>query len=173
MIKVYLAGKVAKGDEIGTIEDWRKRYADALDGYDDEELVFLDPEDSGLDESDSLAIVGHDCSQIKECNLVIVNAEKKLGVGTAQEMIVAKYFNKYVVSLIPDSTHYCRRNLNMHGNIIDKWIHPFMNTLSDLVVEDLDELREKLPFAIQALKSGEFKGISIIDEACEYYKTGK
>lgn len=170
MIKIYLAGKVAKGDEIGNVEDWRKRYADSLKEESEEELFFLDPEDANLDESDSMEIVGHDCSQIKDCDLVIVNAEKKLGVGTAQEMIVAKYFNKYVVSLIPEDSHYCRKNLNMYGNIIEKWIHPFMNMLSDMIVSDLAQLQKAFPQIIKTIRSGKIKNISIIDEACEYYQ---
>lgn len=173
MIKIYLAGKVAKGDEIGNVEDWRKRYADSLKKESEEELFFLDPEDANLDESDSMEIVGHDCSQIKDCDLVIVNAEKKLGVGTAQEMIVAKYFNKCVVSLIPDDSHYCRRNLNMYGNIIEKWLHPFMNMISDLIVSDLVQLQKELPHIIKKIRHGEIKNISIIDEACEYYQIKK
>lgn len=173
MIRIYLAGKVAKGNEIGNIEDWRKRYADIMISVSEEELLFLDPEDESLDESDSMEIVGHDCSQIKDCDVVIVNAEKKLGVGTAQEMVVAKYFNKCVVSLIPDNSHYCRRNLNMYGNIIEKWIHPFMKIFSDVIFSDLGELQENLPLIFQLLRSGEIKDISTIDEVCEYYQSKK
>lgn len=173
MIKIYLAGKVAKGDEIGSIENWRIRYQSALSKSLDECLVFLDPEDPDLDESNSLEVVGHDCSMIQDSDLIIVNAEKKLGVGTAQEMIVAKYYRKYVVSVIPDNSHYSRVNLNMYGSIIPKWIHPFMNVMSDKIVCNLAELRDSLPEISTCIREGKAKDISVIDESCLYYTMKK
>lgn len=169
MIKIYLAGKVAKGDEIGKIENWRKRYKDELIESLKASLVFMDPDDPRLDESDSMEIVGHDCNLIRHCDLIIVNAETKLGVGTAQEMLVAKYFRKYVVSIIPNNSHYSRENLNMHGNIIEKWIHPFMNISSDLVVSSLKELIENFVYISEQINKDDIKDIGIIDEACDYY----
>lgn len=169
MIKIYLAGKVAKGDEIGRIEDWRARYKKELDGCTKEKLFFMDPDDPDLDESDSMEIVGHDCNLIRNCDLIIVNAETKLGVGTAQEMIVAKHFKKCVVSVIPENSHYCRKNLNMYGNIIEKWIHPFMNIMSDVVVESLGELGDDFDTTVKRIHNGDIKDITVIDMACDYY----
>lgn len=169
MIKIYLAGKVAKGDEIGKIEDWRARYKKELDGNIKEKLFFMDPDDPDLDESDSMEIVGHDCNLIRNCDLIIVNAESKLGVGTAQEMIVAKYYKKCVVSVIPENSHYCRKNLNMYGNIIEKWMHPFMNIISDVIVANLCELMDSFDIVVKKIHQGDIKDMTVIDMACNYY----
>lgn len=169
MIKIYLAGKVAKGDEIGRVEDWRVRYKKALVESLSEKLFFMDPDDPSLDESDSMEIVGHDCNLIKHCDLVLVNAETKLGVGTAQEMLVAKYFKKCVVSVLPDNSHYCRKNLNMYGNIIERWIHPFVNTFSDVVFADIQEFSANFSHVCERIHKGDIKDITIIEQACDYY----
>ena len=169
MKKIYLAGKVAKGEEIGKIADWREQYKELISKYNRETFEFLDPEGPDLDESDSVEIVGHDCDMIRQCDIVIVNAEKKLGVGTAQEMIVAKYFNKYVISIIPDNSHYCRFNLNMYGSIIPKWIHPFMKVMSDKVYSEISEMMTSFDEVVDDINKGSVKGISIIDQACDYY----
>lgn len=169
MIRVYLAGKVAKGDEIGKIEDWRIRYKEELNECTKEDLFFMDPDNPELDESDSMEIVGHDCNLIKTCDLIIVNAETKLGVGTAQEMLIAKHFKKCVVSVIPENSHYCRKNMNMYGNIIEKWTHPFMDTISDIIFNSVHELVLDFDIIIEKISKGNIKDITIIDKACDYY----
>ena len=57
-MKIYLAGKIPKGDEIGKSPDWRADYGKALHEIGDAKI--LSPEDDPLDESQSLLVFGHD-----------------------------------------------------------------------------------------------------------------
>src|SRR5215212_1204138 len=136
-IKVYLAGKIPKGDEIGNLSDWRNEYITLLK---DCEISFISPENPDLDESQPLLVFGHDCVLVREADIIVINAPDKLGVGTAQEMIIAKYFGKYVYTVLPPDTHHRRTNLNMHGRIIPDWIHPFVYAFSDKIFNNIHEL---------------------------------
>ncbi len=158
-MKIYLAGKVPKGkDEAENFDDWRKRYQQVLQKF--FEAEFIDPYDRQLDESDFLSVVGIDCKHIKESDLVIVNSEQKLGAGTAQELVIAKYFKKPVVAVLPKNTHHRRSNLVFGKKLVEDWIHPFIFTFSDFILEEIGEI-EKIKDKIFRSK---IKDISIIDE---------
>ncbi|MFH1749699.1 MAG: hypothetical protein ABH837_02285 [bacterium] len=162
-MKIYLAGSVPKGDEEAKgFDDWRNRYKQSLQKFFDAD--FIEPYHKELDEGDFLAVVGQDCRHIKESSLVIVNAEEKLGVGTAQELVIAKYFKKPVVSVLPKDTHHRRSNVPFHGKVVEDWIHPFIFTFSDFIVESINEI-EKIKAKIFSSK---IKDISVIDEAVRY-----
>ncbi len=51
-MKVYFAGKIPKGDEIGTYSDWRAELAAILNAGGNG-IEVLSPENAELDESDS------------------------------------------------------------------------------------------------------------------------
>jgi hypothetical protein len=161
---------VAKGDEIGRIKDWRTEYISKLCQF--EGVEFISPEDPTLDESKPLQIFGHDCFQIKEADMIIIDASSKLGVGTAQEMVIAKYFGKLVFSILPKNTHHRRSNLQMHGVLVEDWIHPFIYAMSDRVFETIDELISQVGRAGKLSASFPPKPISIIDEAIAEYERG-
>ncbi len=163
-MKIYLAGNVPKGkEEADNFVNWRLEYAKTLKKYFDNECI--DPFDRNLDEADFMQVFGADCNHIKNCAFVIVNAEQKMGVGTAQEMVIAKYFKKPVVSVLPKDTHHRKSNLDMNGKIIADWIHPFIFAFSDYIIEDISEV-EKIHSEILTKKP---KDISMIDEGVEYF----
>lgn len=165
-MKIYLAGSVPKGDaEAKVFIDWRKVYSEEIaKSRDDIELfnptVFLQLE------GDSQAVTGADCWSIQKSDLVIVNAESKLGAGTAMELVVAKYFSKPVISVLPKDSHHRRSQVAFEGKIVEDWIHPFIDTFSDEVVEDI----KQVPAAITKVKTRKIKSISVIDEAIDHAK---
>jgi len=160
-LKIYLAGKVPKGAEIGRAKDWRKYYIEQLSQSG--AFEFLSPENPLLDESHPLIVFGHDCYLVRECDILVVDASAKLGVGSAQEMVIAKYFGKYVYTVLPRDSHHRRSNLQMHDFVVDDWIHPFVFAFSDRIFEDVVSLA-------QFLKE---KGYSIMSEpACRLEKIG-
>jgi nucleoside 2-deoxyribosyltransferase len=162
-MKIYLAGSVPKGEaELKNFVDWRIKYQQTLKNIFDAEYV--DPFNRILDESDYQAIVGNDCRHIKNCDLIIINAENQIGAGTAQEMIIAKYFTKPVISVIPKNSYHRRANLTIHNQLIADWIHPFIFTFSDFIIESIEgivTLKDKV-------FSAKIKNINIIDEAVKY-----
>jgi len=123
-VKIYLAGSVPKGnEEAKTFSDWRKKYQKVLE--DIFHAQFIDPSRSDIMsyEGDSLMIVGIDCGDIKNSNLIIVNAEDKLGAGTAQELVVAKYFKLPVITVLPKNTYHRRSNIMFHNPLISgTWV---------------------------------------------------
>ena len=165
--RIYLAGKVPKGAEIGTAEDWRTRYIQKISEFG--EFEFLSPEDPTLDERYPQQIFGHDCYLVRECDILIINADSKLGAGTAQEMVIAKYFQKYVVTVLPRDSHHRRSNLDMHGIIVEDWIHPFVHETSDAVVTDMDELGRWLQNDCAGLFQSPPKSLTIVDEGIDAY----
>src|ERR1039457_5993436 len=147
--RIYLAGKVAKGAEIGTADDWRQGYVNELSRCGSFE--FLSPEDPLLDESQPLLVFGHDCYLVRNCDILVVDASAKLGVGSAQEMVIAKYYGKFVYTVLPKNTHHRRSDLRMYDSIVPDWIHPFVFAFSDRIFDTLDDLAQFFTEKGQAL----------------------
>lgn len=163
-MKIYLAGSVPKGDkDAKDFIDWRKRYIEII-SQTIKNVELFDPNVFAVLEGDSLALTGADCGYIQQSDLVVVNAEEKLGAGTAMELVVAKYFNKPVITVLPKATHHRRSNLKFEGRLVKDWIHPFIDTFSDIVIEKPSEIKQ----ALKELKKKKIKTIKVIDEAVEY-----
>jgi hypothetical protein len=131
---------------------------------------FLSPENPQLDESQPLIVFGHDCYLVRECDILVVDASSKLGVGSAQEMVIAKHFGKYVYTVLPRDTHHRRSNLPMHGVVVEDWIHPFIFAFSDQIFEDIGSLGSFLAKGRELLMSKPPFQISRIEEAVRRYE---
>jgi hypothetical protein len=169
--KIFLAGSVPKGDsERKQWTDWKTDYKKILSQFDN--LEFLDG-DTWKDDTKPFLLFGHAVNLIKTADIVIVNAEKKIGngigVGTAQEIIVAKYFSRPVITVLPKNTHHRRSNIEFNGTMISDWISPFLLSTSDLVVETIDGSLRWIKEYIENPKSKKIKDINIIDDAIEAY----
>lgn len=70
---------------------------------------------------------------------MIVHAPFKIGAGTAQEMVLAKSFQKPLIAIIPMNTHHRRSNVVFHEVTIEDWIHPFLVVASDYIAENIEE----------------------------------
>jgi hypothetical protein len=162
-MKIYLAGSVPKGDtELSTFDNWRVRYQEALEKHTKAE--FIDPYVREAKEDDFLLVTGLDCKHIKQSDIVIVNVEAKMGAGTSMELPIAKYFNIPVITVLPKDSYHRRPNVTFHGVVVKDWIHPFVHTFSDSIVESVDDIDSKL---IDALRENP-KDLTIIDKAIAY-----
>jgi nucleoside 2-deoxyribosyltransferase len=163
-MKIYLAGSVPKGaEEEKEFVNWRLRYKTVLEKIFAAEFIF--PGAGDMDESDFLLIVGKDSRSIKHADLVIINAEERLGVGTAHEMIIAKYFKKPVVTVLPKNSYHRRANVTFQGKYhVEDWMHPFVHTFSDFIVETPAEIAT----IKNRISSEPVKDISIIDHAINH-----
>lgn len=166
-MKIYLAGSVPKGsEEESAFVNWRLRYRAALEKIFDAEFIL--PNSGDMDESDFLLIVGKDSSSIKSSDLVVVNAEGRLGAGTSMEMVIAKYFKKPVVTVLPKNTHHRRANVTFQGKFfVEDWVHPFIYTFSDSVVENVEEIAK----IKEKILASEIKDITIVDKAINHRET--
>ena len=165
-MKVYLAGSVPKGDkEAKDFVYWRKNYTEAISKVVDNVELF-DPNVFYALEGDSKGVAGADCWNIQQSDIVVINAEEKMGAGTAMEMVVAKYFTKPVITVLPKDTHHRKTNLHFEGKLVEDWIHPFIDTFSDVVIEDI----KNFSVALDKVKDIQTKNIRIIDESIDYAK---
>ncbi len=131
----------------------------------EESAEFIFPNSGDMDESDYLLIVGKDSKSIKESDLVIVNAEERLGAGTSMEMVIAKYFKKPVIVVMPKNSHHRRANVMFQNKyFVEDWMHPFIHTFADFIVEKVEEI-EKLK---DIILSTPVKDITIIDKAIQH-----
>lgn len=163
-MKIYLAGSVPKGaDEENKFINWRLQYKKILEKFLDAEFIL--PNSGDMDESDFLLIVGKDSKSIKNSDLVIVNAEERLGSGTSIEMAIAKYFKKPVVTVMPKNSYHRRPNITFQGRFfVEDWMHPFIHTFSDFIVESVSEI-EKIK---DKIFNTPVKDIAIIEAAIDH-----
>jgi len=155
---------VPKGDrEAEDFHDWRADYQRQISIYIDD-VDYIDPYERGeFDESDFMAVFGTDCYHIKNSDLIVVNAEDKLGVGTAQEIVIAKYFKKPVITVLPKGTHHRRIDIVFRDQLIKDWIHPFLFAFSDLILDSIDQFK----LTDVDLEYIKIKDIGVIDQAVE------
>jgi hypothetical protein len=166
-LKICLLGSIPKGDDTRKgWTDWKKRYVEQLSQIGDVEFV---DGDAWKDETKPVLVFGHDANLIKTSDVIIINAENKLGAGTSQEMVIAKYFSKPVITILPKNTHHRRSNIVFNGTTIADWIHPFLFHTSDLIVENIGEANRWIKEYQLDFKNKKIKNIAIIDEAIDAY----
>jgi hypothetical protein len=169
--KVFLAGSVPKGDdERKQWTDWKANYKNVLSQVDNVEFV---DGDTWKDDTKPFLLFGHATNLVKNADIIIVNAEKKIGnsigVGTAQEIIIAKYFSRPVITILPKNTHHRRSNIVFNDSLIFDWISPFLLSTSDLVVENIHDVLPWIKEYMEYPKNKEIKNISVIDDAITAY----
>jgi hypothetical protein len=169
-LKITLLGSIPKGDAVRTDwTDWKTEYIAKLRQAFPQAADFLNGDQISDKEGDEL-IVGHDLWLIKHGDIIIVDAKKKIGAGTAQEIVIAKYFHKPVITIIPKDTHHRKSNITFHGTTIEDWIHPFLALSSDYVAESIEDAIEWIKSYLENPKQ-EIKDITLFDEAIEAFET--
>jgi hypothetical protein len=171
-VSIYLAGNVSK---INSEEDdsWReafkKELKEKLDGVD---VKFLDPTVRLGHLKDSYSVFAQDIFFTANSDFVIVEAMNKVGIGVGVEMVAAKMHGVPVISVVPKNSYY--RSIDQYSvkhlseEIKNNWLHPFLSSLSDVIVEDLDQAAVWIKEHLNEKKK--IKDHSVIEEAIKYYK---
>jgi len=169
-IAIYLAGNIQKGHEKESQIFWTQADKDHLSaGLSPINISFLNPALRADDLSDQLSVFGRDMTQVYCCDAVFVDARERRGLGVGAEMMWAKMHDIPIITYAPKNSHYRKEEVHLLGQTVNDWVHPFVECLSDEIVEDLDQ-------AIVWLKrfcSGELtdiKGYTFIKEAMQHYK---
>ncbi len=166
-IKFALLGSIPKGDEERkNWIDWKTDYVEKISKA-IPQAKFLNG-DLISDNVGPDLVVGHDLWLIKNSDIVIVHATSKIGAGTAQEMVLAKYFKKPLISVVPKNTHHRRENVVFGGVNIKDWIHPFIFVASDFVAENIEEGIEWVKKFLD--KPEKIKTISVFDEKISLFE---
>lgn len=169
-IAIYLAGSIKKehetNDSYWTDEDMSFLQTH-LRPY---EVSFLNPAFRSDDLSDQQSVFGRDMLQVFCSDVVFVDARERRGLGVGAEMMWAKLHKLPIVTLAPKNSHYHKNSTSLLGVTVHQWIHPFVESLSDKIVENL---QEGALWINQVMKdpSIKIKDLKDIEAAMLHYRT--
>lgn len=139
-ISIYLAGSIKKGHGRANETFWTD--ADMLflrNHLPEYDISFLNPAFRSDSFSDQRSVFGRDMTQIYCSDVVFVDARDRRGLGVGAEMMWAKFHTIPVVTLAPIDSHYHKRKTTQLDVEVENWVHPFIESLSDAIVENLTD----------------------------------
>lgn len=149
-IAIYLAGSIQKGHENNE-QYWTQNDLETIQkALPEYNVKFLNPALRSDDLSDQKSVFGRDMLQVYCCDVVFVDARDRRGLGVGAEMMWAKMNQIPVLSLAPKGSHYHKKETTLLGIKVENWIHPFVESLSDKVVDNIEEgtqwIKDQLAF---------------------------
>ena len=169
-ISIYLAGSIKKGHENPQESFWTNEDMCLLKTYLAEyEVSFLNPAFRTDDLSDQCSVFGRDMTQVFCSDIVFVDARDRRGLGVGAEMMWAKFHKIPVISLSPKNSHYNKENTTLLGKAVHNWVHPFVESLSDALVADLQEGADKIRYFMKG-QAKDIKGVEYIRHAMQHYR---
>lgn len=169
-IAIYLAGSIKKGHENPQESFWTENDISSLKlNLNKFDVSFLNPAFRMDDLSDHLSIFGRDMTQVFCSNFVLVDARDRRGLGVGAEMMWAKVNRIPVVTWSPKNSHYNKDEATILGVPVKGFIHPFVASLSDKIVDNLAEAASWISQAISNPNSS-YKGIDHMSIAMQYYR---
>jgi len=169
-IAIYLAGSIKKSHENPNESFWSEEDISQLRSFlDTYQLSFLNPALRADDLSDQHSVFGRDMLQVFCSDLVLVDARDRRGLGVGAEMMWAKLHTIPLIVLAPKDSHYHKTQATVLGVSVHQWIHPFVQSLSDQLVETLQDAAIWIDHWIKN-PSTEIKGIDWIFNAMNSYK---
>jgi len=165
---IYLAGTIKKAKEDKELEWTIEDMSCLQQHFSPHAVTFLNPASRSDDLSDQKSVFGRDLFQVYSSDLVLVDARERRGLGVGSEMMFAKMNRIPVVAWLPEGTHYHRQKIDLLGQSVNSWIHPFVYNLSDYLAHSLEMaalwIQERL------LKgNAEIKGPESLQESILYY----
>ncbi len=168
-IMIYLAGKVPKSDEeLKNYSDWRKEFEIAVKKDTGCGIICLDPSHVHFDIADIYGVFGRDVYMVKQSDFIVIDARERIGPGTAQEMLIAKYFKKPVVTILPKNSHYWK-DTKIRDKEAKAWMNPFIAATSDIIAESVEDAAKKIAGCIKNNENACAKSITLLDDAIKYY----
>jgi len=169
-MKVVLLGSLPKGDDKrAEWVDWKKPFVEAIrKELPDVEFIHGD---SISDNVGAELVVGHDLAQVQAADVCVVDAAEKIGAGTAQEIVIAKYFSKPVVIMMPPDTHHRRSNVTFHGVEMEEWVHPFLKVGADYIANSIEDVAEWISSYAANPEQATVKDITAYTKAIEAYNS--
>jgi hypothetical protein len=169
MIAIYLAGNIQKGHEKESGIFWTKKDQDIISAaMAPQEVAFLNPAIRTDDLRDQKSVFGRDMTQVYMSHAVFVDARERRGLGVGAEMMWAKMNRIPLIILAPRNSHYRKEECNLLGVEVKNWVHPFVESLSDAIVDTVEEGAKWLRSF--CLEKGEVKGPESIQEAMLHYQ---
>lgn len=171
-IAIYLAGSIQKGHENSKESFWTDEDIDLLkEQLNEYEVAFLNPAFRSDDLTDQHSVFGRDMLQVFCSNVVFVDGRDRRGLGVGAEMMWAKVNQIPVITWAPKNSHYRKSQTTILGVPVHNFVHPFVESLSDKVVENLIEGAEWVRKLISTPSPLAIKGVEHINSAIKHYKT--
>ncbi len=169
-LSIYLAGNIQKSHENKSKVYWTKEDCEAIEKVlFPLRVSFLNPALRSDDLCDQKGVFGRDMVQVFCADVIFVDARERRGLGVGAEMMWAKINEIPVVTLAPRNSHYHKDEVEMLGQTLPNWVHPFVESLSDTLVETPAQGAEWI-LKLQNGEVGPIKGIQSIKEAMVHYK---
>jgi hypothetical protein len=169
-VALYLAGSIKKGHEKDDESFWNEEHRhilkQALSPYD---LSFLNPAHRLDDLTDQYSVFGRDMLQVFCSDLVLVDARDRRGLGVGAEMMWAKFNAIPVVTWAPKESHYHKSYTTVLDIPVKDFVHPFVASLSDAIVETLLDGANWIK-NWKENPSLSIKGVEHVQSAMRYYK---
>lgn len=169
-ISIYLAGSIKKGHKNTNESFWTDADIFCLrKNLPEYEISFLNPAFRTDDLSDQRSSFGRDMTQIYCSDVVFVDARDRRGLGVGAEMMWAKFHKIPIITLAPTNSHYKKNKATLLNVTVENWIHPFVESLSDAVVENFSEGADWIRKFINASQL-KVKDVEWIRLAMEHYR---
>lgn len=169
-IAIYLAGSIKKEHEKHDESYWTEDDIALIRKHlRPHESSFLNPAIRTDDLSDQQSVFGRDMLQVFSSDVVFVDARDRRGLGVGAEMMWAKLNNIPVVIWAPKNSHYNKKQTVLLGVPVTNFIHPFVESLSDKIVETLEEGAHWIS-SLVSNPSIQIKGIDHIKASMQHYK---
>lgn len=170
-VSIYLAGNIAKNHEKSSKIFWTEEDCDVIrNTLNPKHVSLLNPAFRKDDLSDNQGVFGRDMVQVFCSDVIFVDARERRGLGVGAEMMWAKMNEIPVVTLAPLNTHYHREEIEMLGESLQDYTHPFVECLSDAIVENVEEGANWILKFLNG-EISKIKGHQDIKEAMAYYKS--
>ena len=169
-IAIYLAGTIKKEHEKSNESYWTDEDMALIRSHlENFEVSFLNPAFRSDDLSDPHSVFGRDMLQIFSSNIVFVDARDRRGLGVGAEMMWAKVNSIPVVTWAPKNSHYHKDHTTILDVPITNFIHPFVVSLSDAIVENLIDGSRWIDH-ILSNPDATIKSVKQIGSAMQHYK---
>lgn len=103
------------------------------------EVSYLNPAFRTDDLSDQKSVFGIDMVQVFSSYIVFVDARARRGLGVGAEMMWDKINKIPVITWAPKNSHSHKFHTTILDVPVDNFVHPFIESLSDKIVENLEE----------------------------------
>lgn len=168
-IAIYLAGNIKKEHETQG-DFWSDEEINCLRAHLGEfEVSFLNPAFRTDQLTDSLSVFGRDIVQVYCCDVVFVDARNSRGLGVGAEMMWCKMNGTPLVVWAPMNSHYRKSYTTILDKPVKDYVHPFVASLSDKIVDTLEEGAEWIKTLMNGGSEIQIKGKEQMKRAMEYY----
>jgi|GEM_PF-215276 8-oxo-dGTP diphosphatase len=172
---IYLSGSIPKSKEArDTYVDWREEFMKEAKKQ-KLDIIGINPNVFTYDMMPIKYFYGRDIQQIYLSDAVVVNAQEKIGIGTAQELLIAHYYKKPVIAIAPTPSHYVKyidtqKQKHVH------YTHPFLMATANILVESYADAVKvlkahysgKKPLPIRTIDDIETKRQEFVKEALKF-----